>query len=98
MRNHEDGRGERSPSRVAGAEKYRNVAQKLTHANILKLIHAEQEPHRIAARPPLLQPASRRSAVTISITHGLNDEYTYLKDARAHLLEDAAWGACSLLL
>ena len=28
---------------------------------------------RIAARPPLSQPDSRRSAVTI--THGLNDEY-----------------------
>ena len=37
------------------------------------LIHANLQPHRSAARPPLSQLASRRMAVTIS--YGLNDEY-----------------------
>ena len=45
---------------------------------------------RIAARPPLSQPDSRRSAVTI--THGPNDEFPLQGCTREHLLEDAVWG------
>jgi hypothetical protein len=54
------------------------------------LIHADQELPRIAARPPLSQPDSRKSAVTITL--GLNDEFQLQGYSLEHLLEDASWG------
>ena len=46
---------------------------------------------RIAARQPLSQPDSRKTAVTITL--GLNDEFPLQEDALEHLLEDAVlWG------
>jgi hypothetical protein len=36
--------------------------------------------------------------MAVTITLGLNDEFLLFKDALEHLLEDAAWGLCSLRL
>ena len=45
---------------------------------------------RIAARPPLSQPESRKTAVFITL--GLHDEFPLQGCTREHLLEDAVWG------
>jgi hypothetical protein len=50
--------------------------------------------HRIAARPPLSQP----DPLAVTITLGPSTTSSYFKDALEHLLEDAAWGLCSLRL